>query len=66
MAAKDLVKCIYFGEKTYAVWYWTDFKVECSNPTGCKGWIRIYANTRNRAVECWNKAMRRDKESSND
>lgn len=58
---KDLVNCIYCGSKPNAECLSEDFVVECSNPTRCKGYVRIYAYTRNRAVESWNKAMRKVK-----
>ena len=57
---KELVNCIYCGHAPIGEWD-EDFGVECSNPTRCKGWVRIYAYTRNRAVESWNKAMRKVK-----
>ena len=59
MAAKDMVKCRYCGWEPFGEWD-IDYRVECSNPTGCKGWVRIYAVTRNRAIDCWNKAMKKD------
>lgn len=67
MTAKDMRNCRYCGWEPFGEWdMCNDFRVECSNPIHCKGWIRIYAKTRNRAIDCWNLAMGKDEKKKGD
>lgn len=40
-----------------------EYRVECTNPDGCRAWIKIYSRFKKYAIEAWNKANAKSEES---